>query len=124
LPDAALLESRAPIVVFAPPLDASESERRGYFLDGTIRSTAQSTNATLPGVHQHREISGDVDNRIIKRRRIDADRRDDQLSARDIHHLPLPELCPVHSTQSIIIPLQLSLGYPLIVPSFYSPEAA
>ena len=118
LPDAALLESRAPIVVFAPPSGASESERTGYFIDGTIRSTAQSMNAT---VHQHREISGDADNRIIKRRRIDADRdwRDDQLLAeRDIHYLPQQELCPAHSTQAII-PLQLSLGY-LLMPIAFS----
>ena len=45
-----MLESRAPIVVFAPPSGASESERRIYFLDGTIRLTTQSTNAGLSGV--------------------------------------------------------------------------
>ena len=184
LPDAALLESRAPIVVFAPPSGASESERTGYFLDGTIRSTTQSTNTTLPDVQgekynthesgsptssempaaavmlrgsgqqhvargmecdlsaHHGEInqsrlcssppmfvdemiqqdnSGEADNReasTITRRRID------HSVERDIHHLPLPNLCPVYNTQSIIIPLQLSLGYPLIVSSFCSPDAA
>ena len=49
-PNAELLESRAPIVVFAPLPGASESERREYFLGGTIHLTTQSTNAALPGV--------------------------------------------------------------------------
>ena len=40
-----MLESRAPIVVFAPPSNASDTECREYFLDGTIRSRTQSTNA-------------------------------------------------------------------------------